>query len=93
MTEVSEEDSGRFGTRLGLRGEEGFTSERCRGPPGPAASFVPMKMFGPDVWGGPPGPAASFVFMKTFGPDVSRLLDFCVLLRMSSLKTLSLFRS
>lgn len=72
MTEVSEEDSGRFGTRLGLRGEEGFTSERCRGPPGPAASFVPMKMF---------------------GPDVSRLLDFCVLLRMSSLKTLSLFRS
>lgn len=92
MTEVSEEDPGRFGTRLGLRGEEGFTSERCWGPPGPAASFVPMKMFGPDV-GGHPGPAASFVFMKTFGPDVSRLLDFCVLLKMSSLKTLSLFRS
>lgn len=92
MTEVSEENPGRFGTRLGLRGEEGFTSERCRGPPGPAASFVPMKMFGPDV-GHSPGPAAFSMLMRTFGPDVSRLLAFCVLLRMPSLKTLSLFRS
>lgn len=74
VTEVSEENPGRFGTRLGLRGEEGFTSERCRVLLDQLLSLCPMST-------------------KTFGSDVSRLLAFCVLLRMPSLKTLSLFRS